>query len=78
LGLRSGDKGDKIRKVFEDAYKSKESFIVIDCIEMLVEYVDVGPNFSNTVLQILRTLIKKVPPNPECRLMIVGTTSKYN
>jgi SpoVK/Ycf46/Vps4 family AAA+-type ATPase len=36
LGLRANEKGDKIRAVFEDAYKSKESFIVIDCIEMLV------------------------------------------
>lgn len=23
------------------------------------------------------TLIQKIPPNPECRLLIVGTTSNY-
>jgi vesicle-fusing ATPase len=49
--------------VFEDAYKSPLSLIVLDDIERLLEFVHIGPRFSNTVLQALLVLIKKKPPN---------------
>jgi vesicle-fusing ATPase len=62
-------------KVFNDAYKAKESLIIIDNIERLVEYVATGPDFNNTLMQALTVLIKKIPENPDCRLMIVGSTS---
>jgi vesicle-fusing ATPase len=62
-------------KIFNDAYKARESLIIIDNIERLIEYVATGPDFNNTLMQALMLLIKRIPENPECRLMIVGTTS---
>lgn len=52
-------------KIFEDAYKSPLSMIVLDDIERLLEFIHIGPRFSNAVLQALLVLIKKMPPNPD-------------
>jgi hypothetical protein len=40
--------------------QSPQSIIVLDDIERLVEYVAIGPRFSNTILQTLLVLLKKV------------------
>lgn len=64
----------KIHKVFEDAYKTPLSIIVIDDIEGLMEYVDSGPRFSNAIRQTLTVLLKKNPP-PGRKLLVFGTTS---
>ena len=61
--------------MFEDAYKSPLSLIVLDDIERLLEFVHIGPRFSNTVLQALLVLIKKKPPNAQRKLLVIGTTS---
>jgi len=50
-----------IVRIFNDAYKSPMSCIVIDNIERIIEYVDIGPRFSNNILQALLVLIKKIP-----------------
>jgi len=63
-----------ITKVFEDSYKSPCSCIVLDDLERLIEYVRVGPRFSNAILQCLLVLVKKQPPAGH-RLLVVGTTS---
>jgi vesicle-fusing ATPase len=54
--------------------QSPLSVIVLDEIERLLEYVSIGPRFSNAVLQTLLVLLKKTPPTGR-RLFIVGTTS---
>lgn len=41
---------NKISKIFNDAYKSPLSCIMIDNLERLIEYVDIGPRFSNAIL----------------------------
>jgi vesicle-fusing ATPase len=64
-----------INKIFEDAYKSPLSLIIIDNIERLLEYVPIGPRFSNTVLQCLLVLLKKIPPADGRRLIVFATTS---
>merc|ERR1711937_172184 len=48
----------------------------LDDIERLIDYVPIGPRFSNAVLQTLLVLLKKVPPDEGRRLMVVGTTSQ--
>ena len=40
----------------------------------LLDFVAIGPRFSNDILQTLLVLLKKVPPQPG-RLLIIGTTS---
>lgn len=37
-----------------------------------------GPDFNNTVMQTLISLLTKIPPKPDCRLMIIGTTSSIS
>ena len=41
-----------IAKVFDDAHKSPLSMVVLDDLERLLEYVRIGPRFSNLVLQV--------------------------
>lgn len=48
--------------MFDDAYKSQLSCVVVDDIERLLDYVPIGPRFSNLVLQALLVLLKKAPP----------------
>lgn len=80
VGWTENAKCSKIAKVFDDAYKSTNSLIILDNIERLLGYVDLGPRFSNPTLQTLLVLIKKVPPveqktDTNRRLLVIGTTS---
>ena len=40
--------------------QSPLSIVILDDIERLLEYVAIGPRFSNTILQTLLVLLKKV------------------
>ncbi|KAJ3121172.1 transport between ER and Golgi ATPase protein, partial [Nowakowskiella sp. JEL0407] len=75
VGFSESAKISMINKVFTDAYKSPYSVIMIDSIERLIEYVSIGPRFSNSVLQTLLVLLKRPPPKNK-RLLIIGTTSQ--
>lgn len=75
VGHSESGKASAITKIFEDAYKSSLSLIVLDGIERLMDYVRIGPRFSNIVLQALFNLVKKAPPKAGRRLLIIGTTS---
>eukprot|EP00934_Nitzschia_sp_Nitz4_P004464 Nitzschia sp. Nitz4//scaffold30_size153850//68395//70650//NITZ4_002777-RA/size153850-processed-gene-0.41-mRNA-1//-1//CDS//3329547261//4454//frame0 len=75
IGYAETSKSQMIHKAFMDSYKSPLSLIFLDDIERLIDYVPIGPRFSNTVLQTLLVLLKKIPPDEGRRLLIVGTTS---
>jgi vesicle-fusing ATPase len=75
IGYSDTSKSQTIHKAFLDSYKSPLSLIFIDDIERIIEYVPIGPRFSNTVLQTLLVLLKKVPPDEGRRLLVIGTTS---
>jgi len=76
VGYHEVGKIEAIVQIFNDAYRSQQALIVLDDIERIIEYVNIGPRFSNSILQALMVLIKKVPTKPEHRLLIVGTTSQ--
>jgi len=76
VGYHETGKIDAIVSIFNDAYRSQQSLIILDDIERIMEYVNIGPRFSNAILQALMVLIKKVPTKPEHRLLIIGTTSQ--
>ena len=78
LGASDSSKAGSISAIFQDAYKSPLSMIILDDLERLVEYVRLGPRFSNSVLQALLVLIKKNPPTVGRKLMIIATTSQRN
>lgn len=62
VGFSEMAKMSKINSVFNDAYKSPLSVIVVDGIERLLDWTPIGPRFSNMVLQTLLVLLKKPPP----------------
>jgi len=75
IGYPDTAKCQEIHKAFLDSYKSPLSLIFIDDIERIIDYVAIGPRFSNVVLQTLLVLLKKVPPDQGRRLLVIGTTS---
>ncbi|CAB9524283.1 fusing ATPase [Seminavis robusta] len=75
IGYSDVSKSTQIHKVFMDSYRSPLSLIFLDDIERLIEYVPIGPRFSNAVLQTLMILLKKIPADEGRKLLIIGTTS---
>jgi len=63
-----------IIQVFEDAYKSELSCIIVDDIERLLEWNRIGPRFSLALVNLLGTVLKQQPP-PRRRLLVLTTTS---
>ncbi|CAI5479711.1 unnamed protein product, partial [Closterium sp. Yama58-4] len=74
VGMSEPSKCSAIAKVFDDAYKSAFSIVILDDIERVFEYVSIGPRFSNLVLQSLLVLVKKLPPEGH-KLYVIATTS---
>ncbi|CZR58112.1 probable NsfA protein [Phialocephala subalpina] len=75
VGFSEMAKIQYLNKIFTDAYKSPQNIVVVDNIERIIEWVPIGPRFSNPVLQALMVLLTKNPPVPR-RLLILGTTSQ--
>lgn len=64
-----------IKDIFEDAHRSKSSVIILKDILDLIGYNNVGPRFSDTILQTIKRLIKKTPPSGN-KILVIGTCSK--
>lgn len=75
VGFTEQAKCMSIRKVFDDAYRSQLSCILVDNIERLLDYGPIGPRYSNLTLQALLVLLKKQPPRGR-KLLILCTTSR--
>lgn len=67
-------KAAAITRLFADAYKSPLSLILVDDLEDILEYVDVGPRFSTGLLATLKAYLRRLPPPPAHRLLVVATT----
>jgi len=74
VGYSESQKIAQLNKVFTDSYKSPMSVIVVDSIERLLDWIPIGPRFSNGVLQALMVLLGKRPPKDR-RLLVFATTS---
>ena len=75
VGFNEAMKIDHMRRIFEDAYKSPLSVIVVDNIERILGWTPIGPRFENSVLQALMVLLKKLPPKGR-RLLVLATTGE--
>lgn len=75
VGFSESAKCLAIRKVFDDAYRSTLSCIVVDNIERLLDYGPIGPRYSNITLQALLVLLKKQPPKGR-KLLVLCTSSR--
>ena len=78
IGLTETGKAAEIASVFDMAYKSPKSVVLVDNIERLIEYVEEGPRFSNVVLQALLVLFKRPHPYKNKKLLVIATTSEFN
>ncbi|OQR70810.1 vesicle-fusing ATPase 1 isoform 2 [Tropilaelaps mercedesae] len=74
VGYSEPSKCQIIKKIFDDAYKSVQSCVLVDDIERLLDYCRVGPRYSNMVLQTLLILLKQDPPKGR-RLLVLCTSS---
>lgn len=77
IGMHDQQKIAYIQQVFNDAYRSERSVILIDEIESIIEWSDVGPRFSNSVFIALRTLIR-ARPLLDHPLLVLATTSRLD
>jgi len=74
IGLSEDAVCAEIMNIFENAYKSKISAIVIDDFDAVIEFSPIGPRFSNKILQSLLVLLRQPPPEGR-KLAIFVTTS---
>ncbi|KAF2772678.1 AAA-domain-containing protein [Teratosphaeria nubilosa] len=74
-GMNEIQKIQHLSKVFTDAYKSPLNIVILDNIEILLDWVDVGPRFSSAVLSAMKGLMENAPPKGRS-LLIIGTTSE--
>lgn len=58
IGYSDIEKVQFITEIFINGYKSKHCLIIIDDIESLIDYVPLGPRFSNSVLQTIKTFVR--------------------
>lgn len=75
IGFNDMSKINHLHKIITDAYKSKLSVIVLDNIEKIIDWSDVGPRFSLPVLQAVNSILTKSPPHGH-RLFIIGSSSE--
>lgn len=75
IGYSEQAKTQYIRDLFEQAYISDNSVIVLDSIETIVEWyrddVTGALRFMSSLLNAIKTLIRKVPPKPGHKLAII-------
>jgi vesicle-fusing ATPase len=76
LAMQEGGKATLLSEYFDDAYRSPLSVLVLDDIERMMDYVPIGPRFSNAVLQALLVLLRRPPPTDGKRLLVIATTSE--
>lgn len=77
VGYGEMQKVNIIRKAFEDAYKSSMSCIILDDLERLMDFSQLGGRYSNSLLQALLVLVKRPPPEGK-KLLVIGTTSQFD
>lgn len=75
VGFSESAKVQHISRIFDSAYKSQTSIVVIDNIERIIDWVPIGPRFSNSVLQALMVFLRKQPTHGR-RLLVLATTTE--
>ena len=60
LGMNQSQIMNEIVRIFDDAQKCLSSFIVLDDILRLIDFIPLGPRYSSNILNLLINLIKKV------------------
>ncbi|XP_033608381.1 vesicle-fusing ATPase 1-like [Cryptotermes secundus] len=69
------DAEEEEKLVFDDAYRSQLSCILVEDTERLLDYYQIGPRYCSLTLQALLVLLKKQPPKGR-KLLILCTSSR--
>lgn len=75
-GMNEIEKIRHLTKIFTDAYKSPLSIIVLDNIELFVDWVPLGPRFSSAVLGAIKGLLRNKGPKGRPLLIFATTTER--
>ena len=75
VGMNEIQKIQHLSKLFTDAYKSTLNVLILDNIELFLDWVDIGPRFSSAVLAAIKGLLAQQPPRGR-PLLILATTSE--
>lgn len=73
IGMSETQRVAHLQQIFQDSYKSPLNVLVVDQVEDILDWVNIGPRFSNSVLQALKVFLRKNPPKD--RKLIVFATS---
>lgn len=60
--------------VFNEAYKATRALVILDDLDMIINYDVAGRSYSSTMLQYIKVRLKVNPP-PNHKLIILATTS---
>ncbi|KAH8677832.1 P-loop containing nucleoside triphosphate hydrolase protein [Xylariales sp. PMI_506] len=74
IGMTEQAKIAYLQRLFQDAYKSPISVVILDEVEAMIEYNPVGYKYQNGILNTIGVLMKGVPPKGHGILVI--TTSR--
>lgn len=73
IGMSEANRVQYLSQMFQDSYKSPLNVLVVDQVEDILDWVNIGPRFSNSVLQTLKVFMRKLPPKDR-RLIVLATT----
>jgi vesicle-fusing ATPase len=76
VGMNEIQKIQHLSKIFTDAYKSTLNVLILDKVELLVDWVPVGPRFSSAVLAAIKGLMDNKPPKGRPLLILATTSSR--
>jgi vesicle-fusing ATPase len=76
IGMNETARVQYLSQMFQDSYRSPMNAIVIDQIEDIMDWVNIGPRFSNSVLQTLKVFLRKFPPKDRKLIIFVTTTQR--
>lgn len=73
ISLHEQEIASKLHQTFRDCYKSPYSLLILDNLERLLSYSEVGVRYFNYVLQALLSLLVKQPPKVHLTLCLHRT-----
>ena len=76
VGMNEIQKIQHLSKIFTDAYKSTLNCLILDKVELLLDWVPVGPRFSSAVLAAIKGLMDNKPPKGRPLLILATTSSR--
>lgn len=76
IGKSEIERINYLKNIFNDGSRSSKALIILDDIENIIDYVGVGPRFSNPLLQALKIFIRDESLKVGHKIFVIGTTSE--